>query len=136
MTGKKQGRRYRLTEERIDYAVMIIETWQGHLTGEALAEKVSEDLQITVTRVGLLNKPRIRKAFEKRTDAQKSGKPIPDMDPTIRQWTAKVEALQAKLAARDEEIQQYKEKFITLHYNAKRLGMAVEDLEIPMPPRV
>lgn len=133
MALKRSKRRYRLTDDRVERVVAIIETWAGRLTGESLTNKVIKDLGITTTRVGLLKVEQIRKAFEKRVRAQKSGRPVSEIDATTRQWMAKIESLKLRFEERDEAIRAYKERFIHLHFNAKRIGIAIEDLEIPMP---
>jgi hypothetical protein len=133
MTAKRSRRRDRLTEERVERIISIIELSTSKLTQEGLTDKVNADLDTNFTRVGLMKKAEIRRAFDKRGRAWRSGKPAREVDATTHQLNAKVETLRRQLAERDETIRAYKERFIHLYFNATRRGITVEDLELPMP---
>lgn len=130
---KPSRRRDRLTSDRVERVISVIELWTSKLIQQALTNQVNKDLGTNLTRVGILKNEAIRKAFERRLNMLSTGKPPREIDATTRQWNAKVDALHKQITERDETIRAYKERFIHLHYNAKRLGITVEDLEVPMP---
>lgn len=126
--------RDRLDDARVALIVTIIETWDGKISGEALAERVSAQLGIRCTRPGLMKNETIRRTYDRRVSDQKSGRRRREPDAATRQLQNHIEKLKAHIDEKDEVIRAFKERFVLLIHNARAHGMTVEQLELPMPP--
>ncbi len=134
MSRRPSRGRDRLDETRVPLIVTIIESWEGKISGEALAVRVAEQLGIRCTRPGLMKNETIRTAYDRRVKEGKTGRRRREPDAATRQLQNRIERLQAEIVEKDEVIRAFKERFVLLIHNARGHGMTVEQIEMPMPP--
>lgn len=139
MTKSKGRKRESITDAVEMNVIAIIDGWdpsESPLTQSGLERRVKDELNMTLTRQGLMKRDNIRLAFEAR-DKEINGeaKPKAENEPLTVILERRVAEIAADMRKKDEAIANYKVMFATYRYNARQLGITREQLEAPIPPR-
>lgn len=138
MTGERMRTYAQITPSREREVIEIIDTWdpRKRLTREELVRRVKQTMGLQVSRQGLMKREAIRNAFLRREKIICGDKPPrAKPDPLEVVLERRIEELQKQVADRDEQIDRFKQLFITHRYNAQQLGISPEMLEMPIPAR-
>ncbi len=133
-TGKGR-KRDALTTGVQDRIVLLIEGWKpewGAFSASALERKVTYCLGIKCTRQGLLKKETIKAAFDSRMGL--AGKPAKQRSADEVVLQQRIDRLEQLLADKTRQVDQLQELLIRFRYNAKLMGLPVEQLEAPVAP--
>ncbi|MDG2959488.1 hypothetical protein P7L91_01300 [Bisgaard Taxon 10/6] len=123
-----------VTEENLEYILMLINTWEGKLTWDLLCSEVSKLLNVkSIERQSLANYSDIQKAFSKRKQKIKEdAKANPEPNVTMDYLQKQVNNLKAQVQRLEEINEQYKQQFIVWQYNAYMHGMTEDKLNKPL----
>lgn len=125
----------KLSEERVEAVLEILDGWTGKLTWLKLVDRIEHKLSCRYTRQALDGHERIAQGFRltKRRIQGETGRP-PVEDPALQKALERIAGLEARLERLSSENDQLVSKFIRWAYNAHLRGVTKEQLEQPLPP--
>lgn len=139
MTDKPIKKYEQITPSRERQIIEIIDTWDAKkkkLTREELVRRVKCVMGLEFSRQGLMKRPDIKTAFDRREKEITGGKPPrAEAEPLVVVLERQVEDLKAQVADRDKQIDSLNQLFVTYRYNAQQLGITPEQLEKAIPAR-
>jgi hypothetical protein len=126
----------KLSDERIEAILEILDRWSGKLTWEKLIDVIEQKLMCRYTRQALDGHERVALSFRlaKKRIRGETGRP-PVEDPALQKAYERIAGLEAKLDRVLGENEQLISKFIRWAYNAHLKGMTERQLDQPLPQR-
>lgn len=124
----------KLSDERVEAVVEILDRWSGKLTWEKLIDVIEHKLMCRYTRQALDGHERVALSFRlaKKRIRGETGRP-PVEDPALQKAFERIAGLEAKLDRVLGENEQLISKFIRWAYNAHLKGMTERQLDQPLP---
>lgn len=129
----------RLTDERIESLVKLLDSWGGTLTWEAFIAKIQEQTGYRYTRQALDRHNRIKDAFRDRKDHlanQPKDKTERSLSSAEKQRRIDdYERLRGENLRLEAENQQLLGQFVIWLFNSQQAGVDMDVLNRPLPPK-
>lgn len=125
----------RLTNERIEIALKLLDGWTGKLTWSRYLALLELDIGHKYTKAALLRHSRFKVAWDKRRWNENPDRNIEKGFGNHGLQTAleKIEKLEATIERLENENHLLIEKFVVWSTNATNKGLTIEDLNRPIP---
>lgn len=125
----------RLTNERIEIALKLLDGWTGKLTWSRFLALLELDIGHKYTKAALLRHPKFKDAWDKRRWNENPDKNIAKGFGNYGLQTAleKIEKLEATIERLENENNLLTEKFVVWATNATNRGLFLEDLDRAIP---
>lgn len=125
----------RLTNERIEIALKLLDGWTGKLTWSRYLALLELDLGHKYTKAALLRHTRFKNAWDKRRWDENPDRNTEKSYGNHGLQTAleKIEKLKATIKRLENENNLLTEKFVVWSTNATNKGLTIEDLNRPIP---
>ena len=125
----------RLTKERIDIALKLLDGWTGKLTWPRFLAMLELDLGHKYTKAALLRHSRFKDSWDKR---RWSENPERDEKNNIGNYglqvaLEKISKLEKTIERLENDNNLFNEKFVVWATNAANKGISMEELNRPMP---
>ena len=125
----------RLTKERIDIALKLLDGWAGKLTWPRFLAMLEVDLGHKYTKAALLRHARFKDSWDKRRWTEN-----PDRDGNsnfsnqgLQVALEKIKKLEATINRLENDNNLLNEKFVVWATNAANKGITLEELDRPIP---
>ncbi|MBF4455072.1 hypothetical protein IRT38_06650 [Acinetobacter sp. SK-43] len=125
----------RLTNERIDIALLLLDGWTGKLTWPRFLALLEIDLGHKYTKAALLRHPKFKREWEKRrwdNNPEKSTKNTFG-NHALQTALEKIEKLERTIERLENDNNLLHEKFIVWATNAAYKAITIEELNRPIP---
>lgn len=127
----------RLTDERIDIAVRLLDAWTGKLTWDRYLAVLETEIGHRYSKVAMHKQPRIIAAWESANRRLKDGASSVGArahgDAAIVQLNRKIAELKAANERLEQENRDLLERFRMWAFNAAQRGCTEADLNRPLP---
>lgn len=125
----------RLTNERIEIALKLLDGWTGKLTWSRFLALLELDIGHKYTKAALLRHPKFKDAWDKRRWNENPDKNIAKGFGNYGLQTAleKIEKLEATIERLENENNLLTEMFVVWATNATNRGLSLEDLNRAIP---
>lgn len=125
----------RLTKERIDIALNLLDGWIGKLTWPRFLAMLEVDLGHKYTKAALLRHPRFKDAWDKRrwTENPERNERNDFGGYGLQTALEKIKKLENTIKRLENDNNLLNEKFIVWSTNAANKGMSLEELNRPIP---
>ena len=132
---KGPERKERLTPEKIEEIVTILDGWTEKITWDALRDELERRWHYTYSRVALPKHPRLKQAFEFCKERQRKSPPIPRHgDIHLQKALERIAFLEAQNDRLQHENNRLLEQFVRWSYNADLKGLDEQYLNTPLFP--
>lgn len=125
----------RLTKERIDIALKLLDSWTGKLTWSRFLAMLEVDLGHKYTKAALLRHSRFKDSWDKRRWSEN-----PERDEKNNFGNYGLQIALEKIAKLEKTIERlendnnlFNEKFVVWATNAANKGITIEELNRPIP---
>ena len=125
----------RLTKERIDIALKLLDGWTGKLTWPRFLAMLEVDIGHKYTKAALLRHPRFKDSWDKRRWTENPDRDEKDnfSNQGLQVALKKIDKLEKTIERLENDNNLLNEKFAVWATNAANKGITLEDLDRPIP---
>ena len=124
----------KLTDANIEKAVLVLDGWAGNLIWDRYLVILELEIGHKYTKAAMLRQPRIKAAWDlAKARARESAPAIGHGDVALTLSAKRIEQLEDRVERLQKENNQLLEQFVRWAHNAVRHGLALKDLDRPLP---
>ncbi|MCX0339448.1 hypothetical protein [Acinetobacter radioresistens] len=123
----------RLTKERIDIALDLLDQWSGKLTWERFLAILEVEVGHKYTKAALLRHEKFKNAWDQRRWASDDKTAYYGNNQILKLTLEKIQKLEQKIERLEYENKLLTEKFVIWATNAMNKGISAEELNRPIP---